>query len=107
MLHADMLVLATPIYFYEMSGQMKTLLDRSNPLFPADYSFRDVYLLATSADSDPASMDCAVKGLQGWLACFGKAKLSGVVRGAGADGLGAIRNIPSALKEAYEIGKSI
>lgn len=48
MLRADVLVFATPIYFYEMSGQMKTLLDRSNPLFPADYAFRDIYLLATA-----------------------------------------------------------
>ena len=46
----DVLVFATPIYFYEMSGQMKTLLDRTNPLFPAEYEFRDIYLLATSAD---------------------------------------------------------
>ena len=32
MLHADVLAFATPIYYYEMSGQMKTLLDRANPL---------------------------------------------------------------------------
>ena len=30
---ADVIVFATPIYYYEMSGQMKTLLDRANPLF--------------------------------------------------------------------------
>ena len=35
MKQADVLAFATPIYFYEMSGQMKTLLDRTNPLFPA------------------------------------------------------------------------
>ena len=36
MLTADVLVFATPIYFYEMCGQMKTMLDRTNPLFPAE-----------------------------------------------------------------------
>ena len=35
---ADVLVFATPIYFYEMSGQMKTLLDRTNPLFSGEYA---------------------------------------------------------------------
>ena len=35
---ADVLVFATPIYYYEMSGQMKTMLDRGNPLFTTDYS---------------------------------------------------------------------
>ena len=59
----DVLVFATPIYFYEMSGQMKTLLDRTNPLFPAEYEFRDIYLLATSAHEEESSMEAAVKGL--------------------------------------------
>lgn len=107
MLQAEVIVFATPIYFYEMCGQMKTLLDRSNPLFPQQYSFRDIYLLATSADSDPAAMDGAVKGLQGWIACFGQAKLAGVVRGVGVEQVGDIRNQTSILREAYETGKSV
>ena len=32
--NADTLVFVTPIYYYEMSGQMKTLLDRMNSLYP-------------------------------------------------------------------------
>ena len=86
----DVLVFATPIYFYEMSGQMKTLLDRTNPLFPAEYEFRDIYLLATSADEEESSMEAAVKGLEGWISCFEKSRLAGVVRGTGADKKGAI-----------------
>ena len=39
---ADVLVFATPIYYYEMCGQMKTMLDRANPLYDSDYQFRDV-----------------------------------------------------------------
>ena len=66
----DVLVFATPIYFYEMSGQMKTLLDRTNPLFPAEYEFRDIYLLATSADEEESSMEAAVKGLDPFLLFF-------------------------------------
>lgn len=49
---ADVLVFATPIYYYEMSGQMKTLLDRTNPLFVADYRFRDVYFLSSAAEDE-------------------------------------------------------
>ena len=40
--NADVLVFVTPIYYYELSGQLKTLLDRCNPLFPQEYAFRDV-----------------------------------------------------------------
>lgn len=103
MLTADVLVFATPIYFYEMCGQMKTLLDRSNPLYPADYAFREVYLLAAAADGELSAMDGAVKGLEGWLACFEKATLAGTVFGGGADAVGAILGNP-ALREAYEMG---
>lgn len=34
---ADVIAFATPIYYYGMSGQLKTLLDRANPLFTTDY----------------------------------------------------------------------
>ena len=87
---AEVIVFATPIYYYEMCGQMKTMLDRSNPLFPSDYAFRDIYLLATAADTEPTAMNGAIKGLQGWVDCFNKASLKGVVRGLGADALGSI-----------------
>lgn len=39
MKQADVLVFATPIYYYEMCGQMKTMLDRTNPLYGTDYLF--------------------------------------------------------------------
>ena len=106
MLTADVLVFSTPIYFYEMCGQMKTLLDRSNPLYPADYAFREVYLLDAAADGELSAMDGAVKGLEGWLACFEKAKLAGTVFGGGADAVGTIQGNP-ALREAYEMGVKV
>ena len=96
---------ATPIYFYEMCGQMKTLLDRTNPLFPSDYAFRDIYLLASAADGAESAMDGAAKGLQGWIDCFEKSRLKGVVRGVGVTGVGEIQNVPAALKAAYDLGR--
>lgn len=104
---ADTIVFASPIYYYEMSGQMKTLLDRLNPLFPSDYTFREVYMIATAADENLESVDVAVKGLEGWIACFGKAKLSGVLRGVGVTDIGDIQHQEKLMSEAYEIGKAI
>ena len=46
-LKADVICWATPIYYYEMSGQMKTLIDRMNAMYEQDYQFRDVYLPGT------------------------------------------------------------
>jgi len=104
--NSDVIVWATPVYYYEMSGQMKTLIDRSNPLFGTDNRFRDVYLLAASADTGNYSMDGAIKGIQGWIDCHPQAKLKGVIKGLGADSAGTIEGNP-ALQEAYNTGKSI
>ena len=106
MLTAEVIVFATPIYYYEMSGQMKTMLDRGNPLYSSDYAFREIYLLATAADTDDSAMDGAAKGLEGWISCFEKARLAGMVFGGGADAIGTIQGNP-ALNEAYEIGKAV
>lgn len=103
---AEVIAFATPIYYYEMSGQMKTLLDRANPLYGGDYRFGDIYLLMTAADAEKETVDGAVKGLEGWIACFERARLAGTVFGGGADGAGAIKGHP-AMKDAYELGKSI
>ena len=102
---AEVIVFATPIYFYEMCGQMKTLLDRTNPLFPSDYAFRDIYLLASAADGAESATDGAAKGLQGWIYCFEKSRLKGVVRGVGVTGVGEIQNVHAALKAAYDLGR--
>lgn len=106
MLHAEVIVWATPIYYYSISGQMKTMIDRGNALYESDYQFRDVYLLATAADDAPTAVEGAVKALQGWIDCFDKATLKGVVFGGGVNQKGDIDN-HQALTEAYEMGKSI
>ena len=73
--NADTLVFVTPIYYYEMSGQMKTLLDRLNPLFPSDYKFRSIYMLSVAAEDEAYVPEKAVSGLQGWVDCFKKRSL--------------------------------
>ena len=80
---SDVLVFATPVYYYEMSGQLKTFLDRMNPLYGRDNRFREVYLLASAADTEASAMDGAAKGVQGWIDCFDGVVLKGVVRGTG------------------------
>lgn len=103
---ADVLVFATPIYYYGMSGQMKTLLDRANPLYSADYRFREVYLLSAAAEEDEHTADGAIAGLQGWIDCFEKARLAGTVFAGGVTSVGEIQGHP-ALKQAYAMGRQV
>ena len=65
---AEVIVFATPIYYYEMSGQLKTMLDRANSLYVSDYKFREIYLLTSAADTDKKAMNIAKRGISGWIA---------------------------------------
>lgn len=104
---ADAICFATPVYYYEIAGQMKTLLDRANPLFSQDYSFRDIYLLTASAEEEDSASDGAVHALEGWIACFPKARLAGVVRGGGASAPGEMAQMTEKMTAAYKLGNRV
>ena len=106
MLTADVIVFATPIYYYEMSGQMKTLLDRANALFASDYAFRDIYLLTAAAEEDDQVPARAESGLTGWIDCFEKARLAGTVFAGGVNGPGETVGHP-ALERARAMGRQV
>lgn len=103
---SDIVVWATPIYYYEMSGQMKVLIDRLNPMFPKDYKFRDVYFLATAAEDGEHVYEKALSGLKGWIDCFHKAELKGYVFCGGVTMGGEISE-NTKLQEAYDMGASV
>ena len=103
--NSDVIVFATPIYYYCVSGQLKTFLDRLNPLYGKDNKFKEVFLLASSEDTDIKSMDGAIKCIQGWIDCFEGVELCGIIRALGAGKIGEVSK--EALLEAYEMGKSI
>ena len=104
--NADVVCWATPIYYYEMSGQMKTLIDRMNAMFPKDYRFSDIYLLTTAAENEAHVPERAQSGLQGWIDCYEKSTLKAHLF---CGGVNAAREIEgnSKLQEAYDLGKSI
>ena len=64
-LNADVVAWATPIYYYEMSGQMKVLIDRMNSMFPKNYKFRDIYFLSAAAEDADYVPAKALAGLRG------------------------------------------
>lgn len=105
-LNADVVVFSTPIYYYEMSGQMKTLIDRMNSMYPKDYRFREIYMLSTAAEDEDYVPQKALDGLQGWIDCFEKAVLKGSVFCGGVNAPMDIAD-NAKLDEAYKMGKNI
>jgi multimeric flavodoxin WrbA len=106
-LAADTLVFVTPIYYYEMSGQMKTLLDRLNPLYPSDYQFRNVYMMSVAAEDDPHVPDRAVSGLRGWIECFEKASFAGSLFCGGINDPGEAAGRTDAQEKACAFGRRL
>ena len=103
---ADVLVFVTPVYYYSVSGQLKTMLDRANPLFGTDYAFTKAYLLATAAEDAPETFEGAEKAVQGWVDCFPRCQLVETIFAGGVNEVGEIIGHP-ALERAYRVGKEI
>ena len=105
-LNSDVVCWATPIYYYEMSGQMKTLIDRMNAMYPKDYKFRDIYLLTTASENEAFVPQRTESGLQGWIDCFGKCSLKAHLFCGGVTETHEIEGNPK-LQEAFEMGKGV
>ena len=106
MLNADVLVFASPVYYYSICGQLKTMLDRANPLFSSEYKFRDIYFMAAAADEDYEAAAGARTAIQGWADCFEEAKFAGMVFAGGVTDAGDVAG-HKALLEAFEMGKRV
>ena len=106
-MNAETLVFVTPIYFYEMSGQMKTLLDRLNPLYATEYKFRNVYMLSVAAEEEAFVPEKAVSGLHGWIDCFKKAEFTGSLFCGGITDAGEAAGKTEEQKAAYDFGKGL
>lgn len=105
MVAADVIVMATPVYFYTMSAQMKTLIDRCCGLY-TEMKNKEFYFIVTAAEDDRKLMERTVDTFQGFLDCLENPTIKGVVYGTGVWHVGEIKDNP-ALREAYEMGKEI
>ena len=103
-LEADVLVFASPIYFGEMSGSLKTFLDRMYPLYTS-IKGKEVYIIATCYQDDHTFVDDSIAGLKRSLCDFGLDYVKQVVYGIGTDGPNDVSK--EALAEAFEAGKSV
>lgn len=78
----------------------------ANPLFPADYRFREVYLLVTAAEDEAETVTGTRIGVQGWVDCFARAKLKETIFCGGVTGTGEIVG-NAALEKARQAGMQV
>lgn len=106
MVTADVIVLATPVYFYSMDAQLKTLIDRTVPRY-TEIRDKDFYFIMTAADADRGALERTVEGLRGFTEdCLPGAREKGILYGTGVWQKGEVNHSP-AMREAYEMGKAV
>lgn len=100
---ANVIVLATPVYFYSMSGQLKVFIDR----LVANYTKirADIYLIVTAWDDDKKHLESTVTAIRGCTRdCLVDCPEKGVILGSGLWKDEDAKGHPELLKVAYEMG---
>lgn len=103
MLAAQVMVLATPVYFYCLSAQLKTLIDRTVARY-TELKNKEFYFILTAADRDISLMRGAVESLRGFTYCLENAREKGIIYGLGAWKRGEVSGLP-AMQEAMAMGE--
>ncbi len=106
MLAADVIVMSTPVYFYTMNAQMKTLIDRCCGKY-TEMTNKQFYFIITAADDDQKNIMRTVDTFQGFLDCLENPEIKGIVFGLGVWHIGEILKKTAVMQEAYEMGKQI
>lgn len=102
---ADVIVLATPVYFYSMDAQMKIFIDRCFARFQ-EIKSKDFCFIITAAAPQHEAADETLAGLRGFLRCLPEAREREIIYGTGAWDKGDILRHP-AYERAFELGKSL
>lgn len=102
---ADVIVLSTPVYFYTMCAQLKTLIDRCCAKY-TKITNKEFYFIMTAADSSKESFDRVLEEFRGFLYCLESPQEKGSVLASGVWQIGEVQSTEFAT-QAYETGKNV
>lgn len=105
MIGADVLVLASPVYFYSIDAQLKAVIDRTVARW-LEVKDKELYYIVTMADEDTRSADTTLACLRGYADCVQGAAEKGVIIGSGVYEPGKVKDT-AAMHKAYQMGKNV
>lgn len=105
MIDCDVMVLASPVYFYSIDAQLKAVIDRSVCRW-TEVKNKEMYYIMTAADGEKSSMDTTLACFRGYADCINGAVEKGIVYGTGVYQAGEVKNTKH-MQEAYEMGKRV
>ena len=101
---ADVLVLATPVYFYGISAQMKTFIDRTYPIWQHLGKKEVYYIISAGLGED--IIERPLGDLDGFVEHLEEYKIAGKIYAANVMDAGLVKN-QSVFQKAYDMGYAI
>lgn len=105
MIDADVIVLASPVYFYSIDAQLKTLIDRTASRW-LEVKNKDFYYIVTSAEETVDATKTTIDCFRGYADCVEGSTEKGIIYGTGVYEKGEIKSL-SVMQEAYNMGKNV
>ncbi|MEI0490665.1 flavodoxin family protein [Brachyspira pulli] len=105
MLEADVIVMATPVYFYTMNAQMKTFIDRCVTKY-LEIKNKDFYFIATAATEDEKEMVRTIDGFRGFLDCLEDVREKGVILAHSVWNKEEVKD-KKYMQDAYNLGLNV
>ena len=102
----DVLVLSSPVYFYSICAQLKTLIDRCVARW-REIANKDLYYIATAAEADEDTLDTTLACFHGFAMCIDGYEEKGTLYGKGVYEKGEVKSRPELMTIAYEMGQSV
>lgn len=104
-LKSDVIVFASPVYFYSVSGQLKTLIDRLVAVY-TQIRDKEIYYILSAAENEKDTFKRAIECIDGLCDCLFSVKFKGAVCAGGVWKHGEI-NGTKYIKQAYEAGCAV
>lgn len=105
MVHADVIVLASPVYYMNITGQLKTFIDRTFGRY-REMKDKEFFYLTACADPEESTAEWAVNAFRGFVMCLPNPTERGMVKATGMGRKGAVKG-SQYEDEAYNLGKRI
>lgn len=104
MTKADIIVLSSPVYYMNIDGQLKTLMDRCYR--NKGLGGKEFYYITACADSEDSTAETAIFAFRGFVVCLPEPVERGMVKAVGIGRKGAVEQ-SQYMQEAYNLGKTI
>lgn len=105
MRNADVIVMASPVYFYAIDAQMKAVIDRSVAQW-TKLPDKEFYYILTAAEDDASAFETSLACFRGFASCLKGAKERGTLCAGGVYEAGAVASTPF-VAQALQMGRSV